>query len=239
MQAAELDSVGLYVAFGHRDYITALADFERQTGLVVVGVRQGKEAVASEMFAEWKSITKRPPTNKAAYLAIAYSIRGLKYPIEVWKRSKGFVIYFNGLMQYKPDKMELTETANNMRDDLKELISADITYKLYSFDVCVDDSKPIKIKAQKRRTINEVGKKNEPTIYHNTKQGKYERYIRAYSYNKQAKSGLFFSLFRFEVCFGSVYCAKSKSVNEIRKSLKKWLKRVPPFSESLNMVIKN
>jgi hypothetical protein len=239
MQAADIDSACLMIEFYNMDYIQAIISLQTKSGLIVRKVCHGNERIDKEMFKDWISVTGKVPTNRALYLALAYSSRGLIYPIEVWHKSKGFTISFNGMTQYKQDRRELTQTATDMRADFEDLRNSGIAYNWHKVDICIDSDTPIKLKVQKRRTVkrfNDGGGVKTGT-YFNTKQGKKEQYLRAYSYNKQIKDNLNYELFRFEMCFGSNYFGKNRSgiklENSINRTLKNWTGKDQNFNLSI------
>jgi hypothetical protein len=236
MNTAGVDSACLMIEFYKMDYIQAIISLQTKSGLIVRKVCHGNERIDKEMFKDWISVTGKVPTNRALYLALAYSSRGLIYPIEVWHKSKGFTISFNGMTQYKQDRRELTQTATDMRADFEDLINSGIAYHWHKVDICIDSDTPIKLKVQKRRTVKTLG--GGETTYQNTKQGKKEQYIKAYGYDKKVKDGLKYPLFRFEMCLGSNYFGKLKDKTNIQKPIEKtvnkWLQNETKVTFSIN-----
>jgi hypothetical protein len=75
--------------------------------------------------------------DRATLRGILHSSNGNAYPMRLYRRSNGILIDFNGVTQYKKERLELSECSQFMRVDMI-LIMQSFKHKIKALDLCVD-----------------------------------------------------------------------------------------------------
>jgi hypothetical protein len=106
MYTIDIDSIVVKIQDNDCDYLESIRRFGNNAGYIIQPIRHGSEKMTKEAYSEWKSIGQKPKRG-TLYLAIAHSVRGMKYPVEVYPRSNGITVAYHGLTQYDHDEMIL------------------------------------------------------------------------------------------------------------------------------------